>query len=442
MLIDFLRPSVAVTSRSRLLALAIPVLLSTLACAQEYTLTDLGTLGGSSSTSYAVNNAGQVVGSALIAGDGHSEPFLYSKGTMKDAWPGGTEFGGITVAINNSGHFLVNYITDAAGDTESYLWNGISWADLGTGGATGMNDIDSVVGYTSNGYWLYSNSLLNTAPGYSLPLGTVAAAYAINNAGTIVGECETAIPFSPGQNGCIFGPDVSVAMFRADLGGPPDTPYALSSNDETCGSNGVSQFAIWSNTGAETYTTNIGYAAQCNSLDDYGVAVGNGYPSVEGLTNGYIYDPVNKLRDLNTLVHPFFHKGHAISIQNAQSISDTGFIAADCFIGNFVTYQLVAHACLLSPNWARIIRDSFVALTKGDPECIQCKTELLPEVDSLPSSFADLSASEKRKAVATLEKIESHLVTLRDQDRISEAAAVLLSHDTQMALRALGLVRG
>jgi len=424
------------------LVLAMPALFSALAWSQEYTLTDLGTLGGSSSFVVAVNDAGQVVGTADVPGDGHSDPFLYFNGTMKDVWPGGTEFGGATVAINDSGGFVVNYVL-SGGETESYLWNGANWADLGTGGATGMNDSNAVVGYSSQGYWLYSDSLLNISPGYSLPLGTLAAAYAINNAGTIVGECGTAIPFSPSQNGCIFGPDVSVALFGADLGGPPDTPYALSSDDETCGSNGVSQFAIWSETGAETYATNIGYAAQCNSLDDYGVAVGNGYPSVDsGLTAGYIYDPVNKLRDLNSLVHPLIHKGHAISIENAQSVSDTGFIAADCFIGNFSTYQLVTHACLLSPNWALIIRDSFVALAKGDPECIQCKTELEPEANSLPSSFTRLTVEEKKKAVATLEKIESQLVVLRDGDQISEQAAVLLLHDTEMTLQTLGHPRG
>jgi hypothetical protein len=52
-----------------------------------------------------------------------------------------------------------------------------------------------------------------------------------------------------------------------------------------------------------------------------------------------------------------------------------------------------------------------------------------------------LSDEKKEKAAATLEKIESQLLVLRDGDRISEQAAVLLLHDTEMALRALGDVQ-
>jgi probable HAF family extracellular repeat protein len=136
------------------LGLAIPVLSSGLAWSQEeYILTDLGTLGGSKSAVIAVNNAGQVIGSAAVTGSGHSDPFLYSNGKMTDVWTGGTQFGGTTVAINNNGHFVVNYNLDAAGDTESFLWDGVIWSDLGIGGATGMNSSDTVVGNGPKGYW-------------------------------------------------------------------------------------------------------------------------------------------------------------------------------------------------------------------------------------------------------------------------------------------------
>jgi hypothetical protein len=109
----------------------------------------------------------------MVAGDGHSDPFLYSAGKMTDAWKGGTEYGGITVAINNSGHYVVNYF-NVHGETESFLYNGTVWTDLGIGGATGMNDSDTIVGNEENqlnGYWVYSNYKLNTAPSYTIPGG-------------------------------------------------------------------------------------------------------------------------------------------------------------------------------------------------------------------------------------------------------------------------------
>ncbi len=54
------------------------ILLAGRAWTQEYTVTDLGTFGGSMSHAMGVNDSGQVVGSANIAGDGHADPFLYS----------------------------------------------------------------------------------------------------------------------------------------------------------------------------------------------------------------------------------------------------------------------------------------------------------------------------------------------------------------------------
>lgn len=52
--------------------------------AELYRLTDLGTLGGSSSSAFGINDTGQVVGSSAIAGDAVQHAFLYSNGSMAD----------------------------------------------------------------------------------------------------------------------------------------------------------------------------------------------------------------------------------------------------------------------------------------------------------------------------------------------------------------------
>ncbi len=49
--------------------------------AGPYTLTDLGTLGGSGSTANAINNSGQVVGSSYVPNN-VERAFLYSGGVM------------------------------------------------------------------------------------------------------------------------------------------------------------------------------------------------------------------------------------------------------------------------------------------------------------------------------------------------------------------------
>src|SRR6185503_8338083 len=66
-----------------------------------YTLTDLGTLGGSTSGALAINEAGQVVGLASIAGDVENHAFVWEGGVMTDL---GTFGGSYTtpVAINEA----------------------------------------------------------------------------------------------------------------------------------------------------------------------------------------------------------------------------------------------------------------------------------------------------------------------------------------------------
>jgi probable HAF family extracellular repeat protein len=46
-------------------------------------MSDLGTLGGTSSGAYGINNAGQVMGTAFTSG-GVKHAFLYSEGSMSD----------------------------------------------------------------------------------------------------------------------------------------------------------------------------------------------------------------------------------------------------------------------------------------------------------------------------------------------------------------------
>jgi probable HAF family extracellular repeat protein len=86
--------------------------------AAQYTITDLGTLGGDMSLATGINNAGQVVG---YSGTGGTDPvtraFLYaSPGPMVDigALGGGNSF---AFAINQAGHVV--------GDSgHAFLYNG------------------------------------------------------------------------------------------------------------------------------------------------------------------------------------------------------------------------------------------------------------------------------------------------------------------------------
>src|SRR5580658_4313694 len=78
----------AIVRRKLHVLVATIVLFPAIGWSQEFTVTDLGTLGGTYSISTSVNNKGQVAGQSNTAtqnqADGQGDPFLYSNGTMID----------------------------------------------------------------------------------------------------------------------------------------------------------------------------------------------------------------------------------------------------------------------------------------------------------------------------------------------------------------------
>jgi probable HAF family extracellular repeat protein len=81
--------------------------------------TDLGTLGGAASTAYAINSAGQMVGSSKVGGGASTHAFLYSQGMTTDL---GTLGGPTSEAfgINDSGQ-IVGYASTSSGFTKTCL---------------------------------------------------------------------------------------------------------------------------------------------------------------------------------------------------------------------------------------------------------------------------------------------------------------------------------
>ncbi len=207
---------------------------------------NLGTLGGSGSTAYDINNLGQIVGTAKNA-LGEDRATVFS-GTGS----GNTNVGeGKISSINNLGQM----VGTSNGRATLFSGNGTPNTDLGTLGglfssAAAINDNGTIVGtaYLTGNTLSHATRFSGTGAG-NLDLGTLGGfsseANDINNLGTIIGRATTSGSSSPvatlftgsGTNNNSLGTNgesQSNAMGineRGQIVGAAFTPSPLSSSD-------------------------------------------------------------------------------------------------------------------------------------------------------------------------------------------------------------------
>lgn len=299
-----------------------------------YWVTNLGTLGGLTSTATAVNTSGQVVGySETAAGETHA--FLFSGGAMSDL---GTLGGAYSIAtgINASGQ-IVGYSQTASGEFRGFIYTGGSMQPLPTLGGTdsfayAVNDSDVVVGeaQTASGdFHAFSYSAGSMTDLGLLPGGSYSAANAINASGQITGYVQGANGFDRAflysggvmnDIGVLSGEAASIGMSINDSGHVAG--YSFSATGATHAFRYDGQMF---DLGVLSQSSDFSRAL---SINNSGEVVGHSVTD-SSESHGFVFDGTNGLRDLNTLIPA----GSGVLFNIGNGINSAGQIAGAGDVG-------------------------------------------------------------------------------------------------------------
>ncbi len=291
----------------------------------QYTVTDLGTSGGTSSEAHGINASGQVVGDRYFPG---SNPFAV-------LWTGTTptNLGPVGYGINASAQ-IAGFNPNGGSNARAVRVTGGGAEDLGTTDGIAsqgfaINDSGQVAGYSFNAAGnRHAVRWTGTTP---TDLGTLGGrlsfGYGINESGQVAGSAQASFSNSSLQAARWTGTTVEA------LGslGAESVGYSINSSGQVAGSSGG--YAVrWTG----TTPTNLGVLGAA-----YGI---NAFGDVTGMAGSaaFLYDG-EATYDLFTLVLPGSGVTSLTIQQYGNSINDSGQIAATGLIGG------QTHALRLDP---------------------------------------------------------------------------------------------
>ncbi|MBC7929317.1 MAG: hypothetical protein H7Z38_02020 [Rubrivivax sp.] len=326
-----------------------------------YTVTDLGTLGGTQSKAHGIDNCGRVVGESPTANSsGNPHPFFWSDGQLTDIEPfvGGSS--GSAQALNGVG-FAAGHASDAAGNTHPFIWSSANGqkTDLGTlsGGSIAVgndiNDSNQIVGVSETGtggtlanlgfIWQPSTGTMQSIGAF--PGGSTSVANGINNAGQVVGTAQVpsgkhhAFVLTDGTMldlGTLENSGTSIAHKINDAGqvvGHSDLFFT--------GAGGPKRAFIWSPTLGMMNMGTLGGDSSAFDINNSGQAVGAS-DTATGVSHAFIYTQASGIMsDLNDSLAP----GSNWTLSEARSINDRGQI-----VGFGINHDGKLHAFLLTPS--------------------------------------------------------------------------------------------
>ena len=310
----------------------------------QYTITDLGAVGGSGSSASGINAAGDVTG--ILFGDNASKnrAFLYSGEAMTNLGGlGGTNFSE-GKAINDSG-YITGASATAGSEVHAFLFDGTTMKDLGTFGGKlsegkAINKSGQVTGSSmiagenwSNHAFLYDGTKMKD-------LGTLGGkeseGVAINASGQIAGNSDLA-----GKG--VRHAFLSIGGAMKDLGtlgGKNSTAFGLNASGQVTGcsetSGGAIHAFLYSGKNMIDLGTLGGTWSCGKGVNASGQVVGESKLS-DGKTNHLFLYEGGMMYDLTNLIVPVSGITD-ISLSSGHPINDRG--------------QIVAHGKVVNPRYA------------------------------------------------------------------------------------------
>ena len=269
---------------------------------------DLGTFGGASSFAYAINDSGQVVGTAFSESEAPTRGFVYSSGAMNPIQAGAGNTW--TYGINNAGTVVGTMsVPDGEGFyyQHAYTYAGGTFTDLGT-----------------------------------LPIGDGSRAFAINGAGDVVGAAANTINGAPNfpEDPFLYHNGVMTSM--GNLGGIFSGANAINDHGQAVGYAGIdfgSQSDEIYSRSAFLYESGVLHdlgglapyrSSIANDINNLGQIVGSA-GLADGTAHAFLYEN-GAMIDLNTLIDPAsgWVIGEAVAINDLQQIAATACKAGVC----------------------------------------------------------------------------------------------------------------